>query len=267
MLHALRAELGRDSCVKRFAEARRRIPALSAFQSPAEVVAELERDGRGLAPVREPLIWALILEQRTCPHPVWAAVLCLIFAPMLRVLRGSIRPRRLTADELNQLIITTFLFLVVSPAAVPSSDHVSFHLRRLTRGAVFDILRRLQKEQQGTVTVAPDDLAFLARGAGPCDVFCPPRGASAAEEADALVELLHDALGDGPRPAHLDLVIDTTIRGEPLGDYVRRHHPVAPERDYLRIYERLKRRRTRAANRLRKPLMPLRAPPPEPLWP
>jgi hypothetical protein len=261
MLRALRAELGRGSCVKRFAEARTRHPSLSSFQSPAEVVAELERDERAAAPRREALLWALIVEQRTSPHPLWAAMLALMFAPMLCVLRASLWPGRLNGEELSELVLTSFLFVVADPAAVPASEHVSIALRQQTRRMVFTALRRIQTEARGMNIVDPEQLANVAGSAAPGDAFCAPLGTSAEEEADALVELLHDTLADHPRPAHLDLVIETQIRGESLGDYVRRTHPTAREHEYVRLYERLKRRRTRAANRLRKPLEALRQPP------
>jgi hypothetical protein len=49
-------------------------------------------------------------------------------------------------------------------------------------------------------------------------------------------------------------VAETVIRGESLRSYIRRRFPGVGDAEFVRIYERVKRQRTRTVARLRQPL-------------
>jgi hypothetical protein len=262
MLVALEVEARRDGYVKRFKEAKRRYPALSPYASPREVITALASDARRRLPERELIVWSLVSEQRRRPHPVWAAILAAAFAPMLRLLRARLRPDQLNADELNQLVLTTFLFVVTEfPGRGPG--YTAIALRQLTRRAVVNVMRAADDEYEASEPMPPEGLAEVGHEHEPGAAFCGPLRKPTLEEADALFELLLETVGTSVPADHLDLVRATMLRGEPLEDYVRRLYPRAPASDQRRLYERVKRRRTRVIQRMREPLARLR-PEPEP---
>jgi hypothetical protein len=127
----------------------------------------------------------------------------------------------------------------------------------MTARVVFGYLKSQRLMLRLFVPTSPGELDDT-ECANPAErVFTGPLPHDHRREADALIELLHDAAGPGFTGRQLHLVAETVIRGEPLDSYVRRDHPPLDDDGLARAWERLKRQRTRLLGRLQRPLYKL----------
>ncbi len=247
---ALKTEVRSEKNVSRFNEAKTRHPALASHQTVYSVLAVLGDDSdRGYA-AKEALTRALVAEYQQRPHGFWAAVLLAAYYPMLSRLRGRIFGDAVAPDDLDQVVVTAFLDVLYAFPLAAKRDRICMYLRQMTQRAVFRHVREVQQEQGRIVCAAPEELTEF----GPVEWPEPrgPRGRPTPErgEADALASLLLQSVGHEVCAAKLDLVIATVLRGERLRAYVDRTEAGRPEEDRERIYQRLKRQRTRTLERL-----------------
>ena len=181
----------------------------------------------------------------------------------------------LTKADLDQLVLTAFLEVVSAFSLKENTSRTCMLIRQTTQRLVFKLLRAEQVEQEN---VRPADLQDLARrevmlanllnGDGldeehhlswpvtsPSKKSLPSQG-----ERDRLVTFLVDHVGDDIEEDRLNLVIATQIRGERLSNVVRRLYPELSDGDRQRMYQRIKRRHSRALVRLREILADLYCP-------
>lgn len=212
-------------------------PALAGHADAASVLAMLDDEAEGTYPAREVLMKALLHEHRTSHAAVWSMLLMGAFKPMLVRLRGRLISDTVPGEELDQLVVTAFLAALTE---VPLMDRLPMRLRQRTERQVFAFLRKEREQRHPDIDVETLE-----------DV--EPEEPAASEPTNAglydLALLLQRATESGVSTSGLAVVEATVLRRELLRSYVERLEPnddVARER----LYQRLKRQRTRTMQRL-----------------
>lgn len=209
-----------------FADARRRHPALAPYPTLADVLAALADDRDQTYPERDAITQALLAEHRTSRHSLWSSVLVVAYLPMLHGLRRRLHSDFIPPDELNQIVLTAFLDALNEPYR----DRVAMRLRQRTTRAVFATLRS---------DLPADDAPAHIDDNAPIDT-----------RPSDLARLMNRAAQKGVSHAGLEVVENTVLRGEFLRKHVERVGP-SDKRERERMYQRLKRRRSRALHQLR----------------
>lgn len=227
-----------------FEDGRSKHPVLAAHPDAAAVLSTLADEREASYPARDALANALLAMHRTTKTPFWSSVLAVAFFPMLSRLRNRIIGDAVPRDELDQLVLASFWSALAEiPVAGRGSDRLPMRLRQRTQWLVFQSLRQERAHQHESV----DDEEHG------CDLehhLVDPSDRIIAEARVELARLLERAAEDGVPQASLEVLAATTLRSELLRTYVARVGPTDEvERD--KLYERLKRGRTRTIQRLR----------------
>ena len=225
--------------------------------SPVELLAVFRDRSPGRVDERERLTLKLIATAQRDSGGPWSTVLLVAFLPMLRRLRGSIRGDALDSDDLDQLVLTSFLEAVASYPLDRWTDRSAMRLKQSTRRGVFTVVgaeQEIREQRAG--------LASLTRELGGLDPFRECASGyvpNPIDEADA-VAIIDAHLCRRFDAAHRDLVVRTTVGGVTLARYVDELYPGLPPVERRRVYERLKRQRSRALRRIRESLLRARTP-------
>jgi hypothetical protein len=257
MMCALQAEVRSSKHKMKFEEAKTRHATLVPYALPISALAILEHASRHYQGQKDAITLALVAEQRDQPHPFWAAMLLVAYAPMLNRLRGRLVSATAQRDDLDQLVVTSFLQVIATFPRTRAPGHTCVFLRQATERRVFDRLRDDREDYATVELVEPDHLAATVLDGDQILASAKVRAPRSAREVEELVALLVEVAGGAVKPAHLALVVDTMIRGERLPAYVGRVYPELAPGEHRRLYERLKRQRSRTISRLRKPLTAL----------
>lgn len=231
-----------------FAAARAQRTAFANHGTLESVLAALGDVREETYPEREALTRALVAESQAASSPAWTASLVCAYAPMLRRLRVRLHSTALPKEDLDQLVLATFLSIARNFPLLRWRDWTAVRLRQQTAREVFRVLRKERTEQHDTYT--PEQLAAWlpdARRATPVD---SPRRTSLRRsfvKRDAV--LIHLAKASLP-PSDVDVLMATVVRREKLRVYVSRLVE-GDASDFERTYQRLKRQRTRLLQRLR----------------
>jgi hypothetical protein len=225
-----------------FEASRARQPALAVHADAASVLATLDDDAEGTYATREALVLALLHEHRASRAAVWASLLLGAFKPMLVRLRGRLISDTMPGDELDQIVVTAFLG---SLTEVPLSNRLALRLRQRTERQVFALLRKEREQRHTDIDV--EELEDFDEDAM-TDSIAPGRAHTHEELYDHAL-LIQRAIQEGLPTSGLDVVEATVLRREVLRTYVER---LGPDDDVTRerLYQRLKRQRSRAMRRL-----------------
>jgi hypothetical protein len=231
-----------------FEEARSREPALVPHGTILSALAALADDSERHYAERDAVTRALLAEHQRSPRAFWHAALLLAYAPMLMRLRGRLIGATFTADDLDQLVLESFLRVVSRFPLERRPTRVAMHLRQDTQRAVFRSLCREQDYQKQLL-----ELEEMASRDDDFEVFVPDPGDGTLleDEREELARLLV-ALGAGTVPEKLlQIVIATELGDERVGTYVKRTHPALEGAAIEAVYQRVKRQRLRTLERLR----------------
>jgi len=253
--NALQVELMSDRNTTRFEDARRRHGALAPHATPLSVLAVLGETALERYPERDALTRALLVEHHERPHPFWSAILLAAYYPMLSRLRRRIVGDAFAPEDLDQLVVTTFLELVRDFPIDRRTDRLCMRLRQMTARRVFQAIGAERRERARLEFVDPDELAEKQHLRRP-EVARSGRGARDPEDVDGVVDLLVEVAGGDLDEDELEVIVETRVRGEELRDHVARVCPGASGAERERTYQRLKRRRTRALERLQRLVRP-----------
>jgi hypothetical protein len=111
---------------------------LRAFATPGDVLLALRTSSSFAPPERYALVAALVAEHQKRPHPLWATILLVAFAPMIQRLRAGLgHPKD---EERDQRAILAFLGALNTIR--PTGSYVAAALRRATRKALFAEAKR-----------------------------------------------------------------------------------------------------------------------------
>lgn len=227
---------------------RARRMALRPYHGPMGVLQALSRSCREQYPLRDALTRALLVEHRQHDCALWSQMLTVAYYPMLRKLRFRASVEPLFADDIDQQVLMGFMQALDAVGAHPKRGHVALQLRQRTERAVFEALRRLQSPE---VRLEDEELELHE----PVDEHASPLQACQDQAAtDALLSQLEHFCLD-PNPVR-DLVLATVVEDEPLHRYVERVVTGGVEHR-RRVYERLKRQRSRLFSFLRQFPRPL----------
>ncbi len=251
LFKSLRAEVRAARHEPLFEDARRHQEALGQHLSVASVLGLLSDDGPERYAERDALTLALIAEQRRAPCSLWASVLLIAYFPMLSRLRHRIWGDALPGEDLDQLVVLCFLKAVEEYPLDRHLDRTALRLRQRTERLVFQRVRREQRSLERQTSTSPEVFEELCQGGWPevRDEGHPgPRNASdAADMISLLVELTGDSL-DGET---FDLLTATLVCGRRIPAFIERLHLGLSPEVRARVYQRIKRRHSRALQRLR----------------
>jgi hypothetical protein len=223
--------------------ARTRRPVLAPYPTVEAILDALDDERDATYPLRDAMAHALLREYAETERSLWSSILLVAFYPMLSRLRHRLFSDRIPRDELDQMVVMGFLAAMKRVAAYGYSERVSLRLRQRTWRQVFTALR-LEREQ-ALCSADDEELAELEEES---TETCPP------DPTDGwrvdLPELVVKAAEHGVSTCGMELVQKMALKGLRLREYVIRQEPkdeVARER----LYQRLKRRKSRAVRRLR----------------
>jgi len=237
--------------VPMYEAARRRQPALGAYPTIATVLGALEVKNKKVFAEKEVLARAFIAEVQVCPSSLWTSLLLVCCFPLLGNLRKRIAGDELPAEELDQLVVATFLDVVAGFPLDQYLNRTFLHLRQQIQQQVFRLLAEQRRQESLFWPMDPPALdnlgdpcwADLSRSPG-----VHPDATDFAEAVCLLVEQGADLLdGEG-----FDLVTSTSICGRRIRSFIHRSAPGLDERDVSRLRRNAKRRHSRAVARLRK---------------
>jgi len=228
-----------------FTRGREAQAALAPHADVASVLAALADEREATYPARDELTRALLAMHRHDRAQLWSSMLAVAYFPMLSRLRRRIVGDAVPRDELDQLVLAAFWSTLAElPVHGRGSDRLPMRLRQRTQRAVFHTLRKEREHQHTSL----DDDSMAAREHEAKAVL--PASRSAGEDRIDLAILLEKAAADGVPQASLELLASTVLRRELLRNYVSRIGPSdVVERE--RLYQRLKRQRSRLMTRLR----------------
>lgn len=252
----LRREIGSVSQIAIFVQAKAHYPALARYGTIIELLDALEStDGTRLLE-KEQLLRLVLLEHEERPQPLWAGLLVLTCFPMLITLSWRVQGQSLSDDECNQLVLSSFLEVISAYSWQDNDERVFMHLRRLTHRRVF---RLVQKQNRILRRERPTSRELLLAYEAQCiAAYCHapwPAMRSDGRQADGEREeqtaLLAEQASAVLSREKLALVTATLIEGLKLRDCVKRMYPSATGDEHQRLYERIKRRHSRALQDLR----------------
>lgn len=246
---------------------RRRRAALSDFQSAREALRflnlsdeELLRVDRwGLAPeliqsARSAVTAALIAEAQCRESSLWTTLLTLAYFPALLCLRGSLRASaRQSPDELNALVVECFLETVEQ---LPLATQGRLAVVNLTMGTRKAVWRRLAQESARAAREIslPWELDELTgREAESPELVALQREVEQARRSESILKLVLELMSEESE-ADQRLVLRSHRSELSFIDWVRQERPELSEVALGREYERLRRRRSRLIQRLRRRL-------------
>jgi hypothetical protein len=234
-----------DTSASVFEQGRGKQPALALHEDIASVLAALADDHEATYPARDALTRALLAMHRSGKAELWSCALAVAYFPMLSRLRHRIVGDAVPREELDQLVLTAFWSALAElPPGGHGSDRLPMRLRQRTQRLVFQTLRKEREQQHASLD---DDSQVLEQNEVPVSVR---DGRSAAEDRLDLAILLEKAAADGIPQASLEVLAATVLRHELLRSYVSRIGPTDVV-DRERLYQRLKRQRSRVLRRLR----------------
>jgi len=263
---SMRLEIQGSRNQRLFDEAKQRHTVLAHqpdVDSVLEVLADDSPEGYW---EREAITQALIGEHQRRPHRLWSTLLTIAYYPMLCMLRVRTMSDALSAEELDHLVVFCFLEVLERIPMHPKRAKTSVRLRSKTRRRVFAALRReqgrqddlffrdteglLNLEQEQFQLGIPEEMAVNQGSLWP-EPRPPEQPPKNEKDQAEMVRFLFELLGDDVNPEDVEVLISTLVRGETLGNFSRLFsHGVTPV-ERRRIYERIKRRHSRALARLR----------------
>lgn len=231
----LRADVMSAQSVRTLSDARSTCELLSPFEDAEALIAAIRDRRKAHEQERDRLTRAVIDLHREGPSRFWSSVMVVAYYPLLRRIRSKLAGGQLTSDDLDQLVIIGFL-TTLSTAKLELYRHISIGLDQRTRRYVYNALGREFVHETNIDVFARVEPRSNAR-----------RGNN--EEEGSVVEIvslsrfLSRASKDGLSDSVLTVISAT--QDESLREYCER------QGGSERVYQRMKKQRTRAMRRLR----------------
>ena len=202
----LRAELASARYQPVFEEARQRERRFGRHRNILSVIAALDPTSDEPYSEREGLTRALVREQRRHAHGLWAAALLLAFVPMLSSLRGRIRHDELGGDDLDQLVVESFLEVPRRRRARVAPKRTALWLKKETARVVFARIGERKRE-----LARLEALGEVARNDEDFELFIgrAPTHYLTDDDREEVAELLTERFTGLISRARLAIVVDT----------------------------------------------------------
>lgn len=254
----LRLEIQAEANKAWFVQMRSEKDMMAKFETPDELLKVLRSNARLQPPDREMLVREMLNAHGERPHSLWTALLVLVCYPMLSRLRGRIHGAQVDGDECDQLVVSSFLEVVALYATQPVRDRIFMRLRQRTHRLVFHHLKHERRVLERIRPTPPGELQMYEaicleeHRSSPWPEMRPrhPKDRSPIEREEQITFLECHARAVLSREK-LEPVIATLVHGERLRQYVERTHPLVTGAEHQRLYQRIKRRHSRAIRELR----------------
>ena len=225
-----------------YGEARERHDALARHGTAAAVIAALDDDVESPAH-KDALTRSLLAEYQRSGGKLWSSLLLVAFTPLMLRLRAHVKPPPLVEhDEVDHAVVEAFLHAAAEVDPVRGS-HVCLRLRRLTERHYYRFLKTERQQWKLRDLIEQGDLA-------PEPLPRPDDVVETLESGRAAARLAGELQRAGG--LQIRLIQDTTLRHESLSTYLTRTYPHLGVEERKRLYQRLKRRRSRTLQRIRK---------------
>jgi hypothetical protein len=248
------SDISKPGTLAAFNQGRDSNEVLASFEGPADVIDYLNSQDLGTARQRSAVTAALITEARRSSSSCWASILLLAYFPGLLRIRASLRPAAyLDHEGLGALVLEAFMEVVGTLPLETQGRRAVVNLFLTTRKLVWQHLVR-DEERANLERPLRDREEELIGGTYPS-----PEQALLALEAEDLLrperfaEWLRELSGEEDGDALL-LVLGTYASGKPLIEWVREQNPGIGGTELVLEYGRLRQRRARMLERLRRRL-------------
>jgi hypothetical protein len=215
-----------------YARGRAAESALSAFASPPELLAALDRASETTAATRDAITLALITEHQRAAHPLWQSLLLVAYEPMFAGVRKRLRDKR----DADARIVLAFLEAVAKVSLAHPPSLLALHLRSAVERSVFGT-GAAAREEPATVS-----LEALRRKPGADD---PEADVERAEQKRLLLAELDETFG-AEAPDVLYVLLCARTGREQLVDLIADLYPALTSKARAAAYARLQRLRRRA---------------------
>ena len=252
MFVTLRQQVLAPRHAHRFEDAGSRQLALAGHATLASALAVLESPDRGAYAEKEALVRAILAEQQASPGTFWSSALLVACYPMLGGLRARIASNEQPTDELDQLVLASFLEVAGDFPLDRHLDRTFMRIRQQTRRRVF---RLLAEQRRQDALLWPVDAEVLNELAPPPWLDSPMAsgdGHHPASDQAAAVPLLVELAASELDGEGFDMVTATLICGRQIRCFVQRNYPGLAADEGHRFYQKIKRRHSRAVARLRR---------------
>lgn len=227
-------------------EARMRHRVLRHIKTVPRLLQVLQRQDRWGSKRRHSIVLVILKEHRQHPQPFWSLVLLVVLSPMLNRLRLRLLASDHDPDDLDQLILEHFIEVINTCDLMTLQDKTALRIRRAVERRVFRALKQVQAESSKHRNLCKQVELFQ---------FNPFDEVDDEDLSEFLATLFCKMASSRLSSDRFDLVLNTVVLREPLRDYAKRlTSEYDAEATHELLYQRLKRRRTRALDVLQKSL-------------
>jgi len=245
---ALVRELDTVECRRAFRRAQERRPMLARYPTLVAALEEIVGLGGGYGRADDATVdaffRALLDEQREFPHAVWPTAIMLAFFPAITNLKLRVRSSAHDEDALRDLVLDGCLEAIEQVSRVSSRDRLPMLLKQAMQRHVFAAVRSACGERELVSNLVTS--ALTTRSVEP---FAQGRSELVPHVGELLVEIR-----EATRDAHDGDDLELARRlddASSLLERLRMLYPDAPDEDIAQMYERLKKRVSRAFSRVR----------------
>jgi hypothetical protein len=251
IIRSLRAELVSPRYARDFEAARRRHNALAGYHTITSVLRVLHDENPSAYPERDALTRALLFEQQHAPSPFWSSALLTAYYPMLSRLRFRIIGDTVLKADLDQAVITSFLNAVSSVSLTDGTDRIAMRLKSQTQTLFLRFVQDVHRHEEALCFKGFDEFELPEDAAWPdtCDDFqSGPRNSRDAAEA---ISTLLSFAGDATDGETFDFMTVRFICKKHVSVYLQKMLPDLREAERWNLYQKIKRRHSRAMARIR----------------
>ncbi len=251
----LEKQLKSKESINNFDLIKSRHSVLIQFEAIDSMIEFLHRKDQKYTETRSSVTRALLMEAQRCEHSTASAILMTAFFPgLLRIYKEARRISRLDTEELEMLVLETFLSTVDAMPLDTQGERAVFNLVFNTRRDVFQALckeiTRARREEPR--------LRVVNTRRGP-ELFNPEqlliyREIVEASMPEQIVQMIFDQCRDEIEQCDkkdLEIFLNTSATNKPLIEYLKEQHPNASPEEIKTEYRRLRKRRQRFVSRIR----------------
>lgn len=122
-------------------------PVLADYANVEAMLAMLDRDDPDEYRAKEAIIRALLTQHRQGHHPFWSSLLIVVFGRMLCRLRGRVQPGIFDGDELDQMVLVSFL-TAIKRVHLGHDHRLCMYIRQMTGRRFFNwLLEECQRRE------------------------------------------------------------------------------------------------------------------------
>lgn len=224
-------------------------PALSQFESLEVLVTRLEDRQLPSYEEKETVTRAFLELHQAQPSPLWSKLLLWAYYPMLLALAARIIAPTMSRDDVRSTVIESFLTVILELPLRECPNRLAMYLRQATSRRVFRLLGAQTREQILREEVCENGVLEDAYRR----LLSAPTSDESVDEK-RMMALLDKVLEDEDLIPGFRFWVATVVDGESPSECVDALFPDLSPKERRRIWENLKRKRTRAIATIQKRL-------------